>query len=310
MKSSLSPGQARVGRDIDLKLAKAIINLGKSQAEIAYIECLNYCRLMADDKFDLAKCVDYTRSGTKTCYYCRLRPPLRTVEEALREGVMSLTGICKKCKQPRTIVAKGNCHRCGYGDWKNLSAEDVAELIASGTVMVRQTKSAQIVKEQTKKAEEQKDLPLETGEVKGGGPGEYLGKPHPEPQTEVKGPADRLSVIADSARKHGLVKGDQPEGDDTMYRLKIQAPGDDDLFMQIEEMAFKNRRPVESEILVLLDEAVKGRKRAPGTVNAEELKKTLERCKRYPVPNGSAKEVFGMAFGLAIERVDEMLDIN
>ena len=266
MKSSLSKGQERIAHSVDERLAETILNLHGSSAEILCNEFVEICTLMAMHKFTVEKCRDYTRSGSRTCMACRWHYDLRTIEESKREGVMSAVKICAKCELERNLVAKGKCQRCNYGDWKDISKEDLLEMIKNGTVQIRG------------KSSESKQLPLPS-------------------QQQQPAPA----VTAEEKKKQELDKTP------TAYSLKIFAPEDDDLFMQIEELAFKNKREPEHEILVLLHSAVKNAKTT--SVPIPKLLKVMESCKNYPVPSGSPREVFAATIDMMAVRIKEFAEV-
>jgi len=264
MKSSLSKGQERIAHSVDERLAETILNLHGSAAEILCNEFVEICTLMAMHKFTVEKCRDYTRSGSRTCMACRWHYDLRTIEESKREGVMSAVKICAKCELERNLVAKGKCQRCNYGDWKDISKEDLLEMIKNGTVQIR---GKAIAVEHKSLPAKQQELPV-------------------QPVKKDEGNSNQ-----------------PPES----YSLRIFAPEDDELFMQIEELAFKNKREPEHEILVLLHSAVKNAKTT--SVPIPKLLKVMESCKNYPVPSGSPREVFAATIDMMAVRIKEFAEV-
>jgi ribosomal protein L37E len=89
--------------------------------------------------------------------------------------------------------------------------------------------------------------------------------------------------------------------------ILILLRGNDDnrLYQRIMERARKNRREPGDELLALAEASLDN---GNGTEKVEigKIRNIVERMSRYPVPNGSAKEVFVEAFNMMLIRLDEM----
>lgn len=276
MKFHLSTGQAKVANHSSEIVARLIFGAHRSGFDIAVRDPGMPCRLMARERWTEGKCKSYAHSGSKTCMECYHRPallkvgdPWRVPSEAMRttltgeriklreELSMAKIGICAKCDEERTIVAKGMCTGCNYGPNKDLTREQVLEKKAAGAIRTRKTA------------------------VKSGG------APLP--------PFDATQL-----RTSGT---EVPAGQGILILLR----GNDDnrLYQRIMERARKNRREPGDELLALAEASLDN---GNGTEKVEigKIRNIVERMSRYPVPNGSAKEVFVEAFNMMLIRLDEM----
>lgn len=234
------------------------------------------CWLMARELFTEAKCVSLARSGSKSCMRCGKRPSLRTVAEVRKEKwSMAKEGTCGKCGLRRTLVAKGLCQRCNYGDWKHLSREEVLMILAKGTVRVRgqQTSAA---------------APPKSDDVGHG--------------DEAKD--QLLSGAANPAFAGLLSMMSNGSGKDFVY-LYFRTESDSNLYQRILEQASRNRRDPGDEILDLAERAL-NIGAVGATVEIGQLKKVVERMKSYPIPAGSPREVFGQTLDMVLVRLGEM----
>lgn len=129
--------EREVFEDAQTKRAKAILSLIGSDADALYSWAIDYCRLMGKQNFTLERCTSYTRSGSPTCMTCNFRQQLRVVSKSLEGNNMSESGICTHCGLERIIIAKGKCFRCNYGNWKDISSEELRKRIAEGEFVIR-----------------------------------------------------------------------------------------------------------------------------------------------------------------------------
>ena len=81
----------RVAKRIEQAQLDLITNIFKIPLEGALLldELPIPCELMSLECFDLPRCIDYCRSGSRTCNICRFRPGLRSISESRKNGVMS-----------------------------------------------------------------------------------------------------------------------------------------------------------------------------------------------------------------------------
>lgn len=88
--------QPKTPRSISIKydkaqqeLVKRIFKIPLSDTGMLSSEITSTCELMALGRFDIDKCLDYSRSGSKSCLGCPFRQSLRGINESLENGVMS-----------------------------------------------------------------------------------------------------------------------------------------------------------------------------------------------------------------------------
>lgn len=88
--------QPRTSRQTSIKNDKAqnelverIFKVSLSDTGMLSSEITSTCELMALGRFDIDKCLDYSRSGSKSCLECPFRQSLRGINESLENGVMS-----------------------------------------------------------------------------------------------------------------------------------------------------------------------------------------------------------------------------
>lgn len=208
------------------------------------------CELMASECFDIVKCMHYSRSASLTCRECPTRFDLAVTKDAVwtfRGTKMSTQGICSKCEKEKTLVAGGQCHRCKYGDWKDLSKTEVLRLISSGSVRPRKSTAIVRPQKQAPVAEGQKGLLEET--------------------------LEGAKILMDFAKEPAL-------------------------FEKILESAKRERRPAGQHALTLLERGLTG--------EFGSLLKIIERVRKYPIPEGSPREVFQKTLDLISLRIEEL----
>ena len=129
----LTRGQAKNLEELDYRLVT-------DSYDAMVLDPKDFCGLMASECFKIEKCVLYSRSASLSCRECPTRYPLEDTKNAIwtvRGTRMATQGTCEKCEQDKTLVAANQCHRCKYGDWKDLSKSEVLKLIAGGNVRMR-----------------------------------------------------------------------------------------------------------------------------------------------------------------------------
>lgn len=236
----LSREQFKRAGDVDYRLST-------DSHSAVVLDPKDFCGLMATQCFDIVKCMLYSRSGSLSCRRCPTRYPLARTKDviwSIRGSRMATQGICSKCEQNKTLVAGGQCHRCKYGDWKNLSKTEVLKLLGSGSVRVRKNTAT-------------------------------IPKVEPTPLQKA---------LTESA-------------------IMLDFSKDQELFTRILESAKRSRRPAGQETLYLLEQAIE-----KSNSGLDKLKKIVDKVRKYPIPEGSPREVFAKTLGLISLRIDELLE--
>lgn len=91
------------------------------------------CRLMARPVFKDAKCVLYSRSGSRSCMTCPRRKDLRREKDMVEVASAVHEAKCPKCERTmKTFAQSGLCLTCDRGVFSTMSQEDVRAFVASG----------------------------------------------------------------------------------------------------------------------------------------------------------------------------------
>jgi hypothetical protein len=154
MKRGLTTGQAKVAANASRDIAGMV--MGRSYSAVMYDPYMR-CMLMGKEVWTARRCQSSLSSGSPTCLTCWARPELRRVKDPkaafldrvvinitleqikMREAIMSgnngnYRGTCSKCGRERTIVHVGReeCSACCYGNFKDLTREEVLAALTSG----------------------------------------------------------------------------------------------------------------------------------------------------------------------------------
>lgn len=272
----LTPGQAKVGQHADENIARMVTDPPRR----SYVADPNLpCLLMVKEHWTEAKCIAYSSSGSPTCRTCRHRPALRTCRDPLAVYV-----VWERENRSKPIVT--------------MPPPPVAIKSKEKYVMASKHGICSHCKQERTLVAHGKCTSCNYG------PNAQLSSE--EAQAKYAGKTPKLKTLPSAGKEHAAEEIKLPTIGNGQTTITIAIRDEDkDLFNRILERARRNRREPGHEILTLAEAALDN---GSGTDKVEigKLKKIVERMQSYPVPVGSAKEVFAEAFNMVLLRLGEM----